>query len=852
MRFELTGYQHAASEKLLQYLDTARYSYSKSSGLSAIVLRAATGAGKTVIATSVIEQLLYGGDNTEPDPLTTILWVTDDPSLNQQTMQKMMEASEKLTATDFRVIGGGATINEETFAPGTVYFLNIQAARKGATMTTKSDTQTYTLWDTIANTVTQRGGSFIVVVDEAHRGVEQKAKDEDETIVNKVVNGTVPVPVFIGISATTQKLDEALERDINALSRTVMRHEVPMIEVQASGLIKDHVVLHNPDEISADLEADTTLVRVAVQRTLAAEAAWNAYTTKQGEPPVVPALVVQLPNSQTDEEIAEVVDAILNEWPGLKLANIINTFKDHAPINLGNYRAVKYVAPHLIQDDTSIRVVLAKNAVTTGWDCPRAEVLISLRTSKEYTPIAQLIGRTLRQPLARRIDGDESLNKVYALLPRFDSKNVDKVVAELNPDGASKGENLAVRATATYRQIDGHEAMFAKLGTLPSNTLPSQVPVANTRRLNALATNLSSDGIYPDAATESIRLMNVELDAQKARIGNEEFEKRRDQVSRVQLIERTVTVAGEHVATVASGYGAKLDANNIDDLFRRASRRLRDGVAENYWKYLVGETDDDDVVEHRITVAALGMDDDAANAVQLRAGQLVAMWLHKYGVQISELKDVRRSAYERIQATAGDPQPTTVQVADVIEETVVIDGDESLSSSEILAKAVLDSKNRFDKHLYVDDTESKYWSKLNDLERKVLTKALEPEGSRWYRNPTGKDRALRLTYKKTGESTWSGLYPDFVVLFPGTDGVEASVIDPHGHQFSDAVDKIRALSAYASEHAATYRGIHSIAEVDGAVTTLTLHQASLRKKVLALFDSGGSAEQAYRELGVPY
>jgi hypothetical protein len=36
--------------------------------------------------------------------------------------------------------------------------------------------------------------------------------------------------------------------------------------------------------------------------------------------------------------------------------------------------------PSRIQEETGIRFVLFKMALTTGWDCPRAEVMMSFRT----------------------------------------------------------------------------------------------------------------------------------------------------------------------------------------------------------------------------------------------------------------------------------------------------------------------------------------------------------------------------------------------------------------------------------------------------------------------------------------
>ena len=55
-----------------------------------------------------------------------------------------------------------------------------------------------------------------------------------------------------------------------------------------------------------------------------------------------------------------------------------------ATIEVGAYEIPK-VAPQDVQHDHAIRVLLAKDAVSTGWDCPRAEVLVSLRPAKDDT-----------------------------------------------------------------------------------------------------------------------------------------------------------------------------------------------------------------------------------------------------------------------------------------------------------------------------------------------------------------------------------------------------------------------------------------------------------------------------------
>ena len=75
---------------------------------------------------------------------------------------------------------------------------------------------------------------------------------------------------------------------------------------------------------------------------------------------------------------------------------------DHTRQNFGAWE-VDWIEPQRVQDESHVRVLVAKDAISTGWDCPRAEVLVSFRPAKDNTHITQLLGRMVRNPLARRI-----------------------------------------------------------------------------------------------------------------------------------------------------------------------------------------------------------------------------------------------------------------------------------------------------------------------------------------------------------------------------------------------------------------------------------------------------------------
>ena len=78
-----------------------------------------------------------------------------------------------------------------------------------------------------------------------------------------------------------------------------------------------------------------------------------------------------------------------------------HVFGDHAPIEIRGFR-IPHVGPETVQDRTHVRVLFAKDAISTGWECPRAEVLVSFRPAKDDTHITQLLGGWVRTPLARR------------------------------------------------------------------------------------------------------------------------------------------------------------------------------------------------------------------------------------------------------------------------------------------------------------------------------------------------------------------------------------------------------------------------------------------------------------------
>ncbi|MBV9296696.1 MAG: DEAD/DEAH box helicase family protein, partial [Acidobacteriaceae bacterium] len=436
MRFMLKDYQDDAVEEVLRNLADARDDWHRRHRPVAFSLTATTGAGKTVMAAAVIEALFEGNDDYdfEPDPGAVVLWFTDDPSLNEQTRFRLMEAADRIGHSRLVVIEN--TFNQEKLEPGKVYFLNAQKLSRNSMLvrgapeeeqeplierSVMPDARSFTMWDTIRNTIENDQLTLYVILDEAHRGMKQHSasdRAERSTIVTRLINGVngdPPGTIVWGISATVDRFNQAMAKAEGRTSYPPI--VVDSRRVQESGLLKDDIRLGFP-AISGQF--DTVLLKQATRKAKETTALWQKYAAGKDDNKelVIPLLVVQVPNTPSDDLLLSAFNTISDEWPELAPNAMAHVFGEHTVIELGAH-AVPHVSPEKVQESTHVRVLFAKDAVSTGWDCPRAEVLVSFRAAQDKTHITQLLGRMVRTPLARRVPGDDRLNSVECVLPHF-------------------------------------------------------------------------------------------------------------------------------------------------------------------------------------------------------------------------------------------------------------------------------------------------------------------------------------------------------------------------------------------------------------------------------------------------
>ena len=434
MKVELFPFQKRALSDIRMKTAEALGSYHRTHAPQVVSFTAPTGAGKTIIMSALIESILYGDDSYAEQPNAIIVWLSDSPQLNEQSKLKIDSKADKIRLSQCVTVTEDS-FDKETFEDGHIYFLNTQKLSVTSRLTKNGDNRSYTIWETLANTVRDKSDRLYFIIDEAHRGMQGREASKATTIMQKFIKGSdedhiPPMPVVIGMSATTQRFNALVE----GTSSTIHKAIVTADEVRASGLLKDRIVITYPE--ASAVNNDMAILQAAADDWKEKWEHWTQYCFEQHYAYVNPILIIQVLNGTggklTDTNLDDCI-AKIEERTGFKLESgqVVHTFGGTTASLTVNGIEVRYEEPSRIADDRNIRVVFFKENLSTGWDCPRAETMMSFKHANDATYIAQLLGRMVRTPMQMHIQVDDVLNDVHLYLPYFNEETVKDVVEAL-------------------------------------------------------------------------------------------------------------------------------------------------------------------------------------------------------------------------------------------------------------------------------------------------------------------------------------------------------------------------------------------------------------------------------------
>ncbi|GMO39783.1 MAG: DEAD/DEAH box helicase family protein [Termitinemataceae bacterium] len=321
-----------------------------------IVLKSCTGSGKTVILTYFINEYFRGHHNT------VFVWLTPGKgNLEEQSKKKMDEyINNSNTKLLYDVMTSG-------FSADDACFINWEKLTKKGNNALKESERTNFLEH--IDHAHNSGLRFKIIVDESHQNDTIKADDIiDYFKTDKIIR----------TSATPKGYTDAILIDI------------PESDVVVEGLIKKLLIINEnfPQKIDTPNQSEFLLDRaLAKQQDL-----YNEFLKRNAE--INPLIIVQMPNND---------DVLLDE---------IERYFESKNITYENKKLAVWLAGKKenleeIENSTAEPIaIIIKQAVSTGWDCPRAHILVKLRDNMGDVFEIQTIGRIRRMPEAQHYESD--------------------------------------------------------------------------------------------------------------------------------------------------------------------------------------------------------------------------------------------------------------------------------------------------------------------------------------------------------------------------------------------------------------------------------------------------------------
>ncbi len=360
----------------LYLLDTV----SNRSSKQTVTVKAPTGAGKTVILLDFIDKYL----NTV-NANTAFVWLCPGKGdLEEQSRRKMQRLLPNRAAKKLydALLSG--------FEAGSATFVNWELVTKKGNKAI-SESEKKNLYDRIAQGH-RKNIQYIVIIDEEHSHDTKKANDVIQAFAAKNI---------IRVSATAKR---------NPLYEY---YEVDELDVIQSGLITKALYINEAVEYTGDFDNEHRyLIGLADKKRQAVAAAYRDQPGKARD--IRPLCIIQFPNSS--DRLVQDTEAYL--------AQLGYTYDNKMVAKWMSGSGGKINTSHIADPCASPVFLLMKQAVATGWDCPRAKILVKLRERMAEDFEIQTIGRLRRMPEAVHYDRD-ILDFCY--LYTFDEKYKESV-----------------------------------------------------------------------------------------------------------------------------------------------------------------------------------------------------------------------------------------------------------------------------------------------------------------------------------------------------------------------------------------------------------------------------------------
>lgn len=369
---ELRDYQKEAIKSLYTKVEKALISPEN----KVVIFQAPTGSGKTLMVSEMLKKLVR---DRKSEKAFSFVWVSVR-MLHEQSKEKLEKYYE-----DDRLIQCSyfEDLEDRKIGENEILFINWHSInKKDINIFVRENEQDNNLNSVIRNTK-EEDRDIILIIDESHHTAKsEKSRELIEVISPKVT---------LEVSATPHLAENVFEIE-----------RIPLSSVKAEEMIKSEISV-NPEfskKKIGDKSADELVIESALLKRK-----WLQLKLKEENSNINPLVLIQLPDKR--------------EGMDDKKRSVINILEEKFDITEKNERLAIWLSEqhsdalaNIEKDDNKVDVLIFKQAIALGWDCPRASILVIFRESKSFTFTIQTIGRIMRMPELKYYNEPE-LNKGF-------------------------------------------------------------------------------------------------------------------------------------------------------------------------------------------------------------------------------------------------------------------------------------------------------------------------------------------------------------------------------------------------------------------------------------------------------
>lgn len=323
-----------------------------------ITVKSPTGSGKTIILINYIDEYL-----NKINKKTAFIWLCPGKGdLEEQSRKKMVKYAPTRNA---QTLPNALT---EGFKEESTTFINWELVTKTGNKAI-SDGERKNLFDRIAE-AHKNGIQFIIIIDEEHSNNTAKAQNIIDAFAAKHI-------IRMSATAVCNKRHEF--------------YEIDELEVIEAGLITKALYVNEGIQAGQEIGDDyDILLDLADEKRREITQRYSDLGKH-----IRPLVLIQFPNGKP-----ETIDLVEQ-----KLKAMGYTY-DNGMVSKWMSEDKRDIPRNLSDNDAQPVFLLMKQAISTGWDCPRAKILVKLREGMSEQFEIQTIGRIRRMPEATHYDDD--------------------------------------------------------------------------------------------------------------------------------------------------------------------------------------------------------------------------------------------------------------------------------------------------------------------------------------------------------------------------------------------------------------------------------------------------------------